>query len=137
MNFIHWMQRIHRPTNRSVLHGFRLPFQVTTASYWASKAFTLPGCVAAGFSAGGLQPKRNRGGLGRESERVEFGNPPIGLGNDRSRRKSSRALFRSEMAQLGGIQSLADVHGDGEVAPIADTQGNSFFHGAEAIGAWP
>jgi hypothetical protein len=34
-------------------------------------------------------------------------------------------------------QTFAGVGGKREDAPIADTQGNSFFHGAEAIGAWP
>ena len=73
MNLVHWMRRIRRPTNRSVLLGFRLAFQVILGL----ESIYLPGCVAAGFSAGGLQPKPNRGGLGRESEGVEFGNPPL------------------------------------------------------------
>ena len=36
-----------------------------------------------------------------------------------------------------GYRPFGAMCTDGKVAPIADTQGNSFFHGAEAIGAWP
>ena len=58
-------------------------------------------------------------------------------GADTYKAKCQMCHGATGMAAIGRRADIVSFIGDDAFAPIADTQGNSFFHGAEAIGAWP